>query len=551
MTHKLYNQQQNICINPDVIKVSRPDDMIDMLSIQTTPNQILDDALRKLSFIHYVKKTNTYSFKIYKTPVVCQTIMMSGVNVDMSELIKWNNLVFSWNKSYKMIDLSRKRLKFTPYPFQIEDIRLMLKRHIMLNGNDMGCGKTFESVVVGESLPMKKIVICPATLRMNWEEEIHSVNPDADVLILYSDMPYQTGKDWTIIGYSSLDKFSSELVAEFFQCIFIDEAHFCQAISGTGNPNSARAKVVLKMAATAGYVYPITGTPKPTRNKDLFNILRILKHPLAERKDSFFSYGNNFCAGQQTKYGWNYDGNSNDDKLYRQLKPYMIRHLKNEVLPDLKKLRICIPVRINLKEYAASLDEYRNYLRANKSVAEQLRVLTRAKKSLAVNKCSNTIEFARDIIKNGEKVIIVTCFSEVVQKISEAFKGNVLKIVGGMTDAKKADAKKEFQEGKAQVLVMNIIAGGVGLTLTKAHYMIINDYDWTVGNIIQAEDRICRGGQTELCFIYFMTARGAKEEERFVDMLTHKAKTINRVINNGAEPIIDFRSMVNKCSQVQ
>lgn len=545
------SQNKVLMINSSVIAEREG---IDLIRLQTD-NKYVKNLMQECKQIT-VKKGNLYC-KIHHAADVysyIESLMqkrddMIHISINLDSLKPWRNLVCSWNVTYPMMDLNHADLKFTPYPFQIEDIKTMLQKKVILNANDMGCGKTFESVVTGESMPMKKLVICPATLRMNWEREIKMVNPDADVLILYNDMPFQTGKDWTIVGYSSVEKFCDDFIQENIQCIFIDEAHYCQSVDDKGNPSSARARAVLKIAATAGWVYPLSGTPKPTRNKNLYNILRLIRHPLTDKKDGFFSFANYYCGGMQTMYGRNYNGNSHDDELYEKIKPYMIRHLKKEVLPDLKKLRLCVPVGIDLTEYHKILEEYRTLLKNKKSDAEQLQVLMRARKILALTKAKQSIEYAKYITQNDEKVIIVTCFTEVVKQIESAFKGNVVKIIGGMTDKQKNDAVIEFQNGKAQVLVMNIIAGGTGLTLTKSHMMIFNDYDWTVGNITQAEDRICRGGQTELCFIYLMTAKGAREEEMLVDMLTMKAKSIDDVIDNGLGEAIDFRALVNKAQR--
>ena len=97
---------------------------------------------------------------------------------------------------------------------------------------------------------------------------------------------------------------------------------------------------------------------------------------------------------------------------------------------------------------------------------------------------------------------------------------------------------------------MNIVAGGVGLTLTASHNMIFNDYDWIPGNITQAEDRICRGGQTECCMIHYITAKGADVEEDFVDMLTYKSDTINQAVDGGSGETIDFRTLVEKSAGI-
>ena len=222
----------------------------------------------------------------------------------------------------------------------------------------------------------------------------------------------------------------------------------------------------------------------------------------------------------------------------------MVRHLKSEVLPDLEKQRIVIPVEVDLREYHCEISEYLNN-RTNKN-AEDLARLMRARKVLAVQKVGESIDFAKNLVAQNKKVVIVTCFTDVVKAVEKYFKDNCVKLVGGMSDESKDNAINDFQNGKPQVMVMNIIAGGVGVTLTNAHNMIINDFDWTPGNITQAEDRICRSGQTECCNIYYMTADGADMDEVFTETLTNKFSTINNTVDGGIGDEIDFIGLLNK-----
>ena len=171
----------------------------------------------------------------------------------------------------------------------------------------------------------------------------------------------------------------------------------------------------------------------------------------------------------------------------------------------------------------------------------------RARKILATQKVGESIDFARNIVMEGKKVVIVTFFKEVIKAIEKAFSGNVVKLVGGMTDEAKDKAILEFQEGSAQVMAMNIVAGGVGVTLTKSYNMVINDFDWTPGNLTQAEDRICRGGQTEeYCNIYYLYAAGADMDEVFADSLSSKFSTINNAVDGGNGDSIDYIDLINQ-----
>lgn len=529
------------------VNIERPNNSVDTLTLNVEYNRNIVEAIKTVNSAKYRKHSKSWEFDIDDSSAMYTALSQLNGNIDLKSLEPWKKLVDSWD-TFNFTPQNFPNVKFKPYDFQLEDVATMLSKKRVLNANDMGCGKTHEAVRAGESIPMKKLVICPASLRLNWEQEIRFVNPKANVTILYNDSEFTTS-DWTIIGYPSVSKHLEALEKENFQVLIVDEAHYCQAISNSGRPDSQRAFAVLRLAATAGYVFPLTGTPKTNRNKNVFNTLRMIKHPLTKGNWAFHNFGIEYCDGEQTPWGWDFEGNSNDEELHDELSPYMIRHLKKEVLPNLKKQRISIPVKVDLTEYNYEIQEY---LRTRKKDgAEALARLMRARKILATQKVGETIDFAKTIINEGNKVVIVTCFTDVVKTIEKAFKGNVVKLVGGMTDDAKNNAITEFQTGNPQVMVMNIIAGGVGVTLTKSHNMIINDVDFVPGNVMQAEDRICRSGQVEeYSIIHYMTALGADVEETFIDMLTYKSDTINQAIDGGEGDAIDFRSLVDKSNGI-
>lgn len=530
---------------PVEFHVERLEGSIDTLTFTTPYNKKVVDAFHAVPYTFFNKGKNTWECYIEHSARLYDELVKAGLDSsDLAELEPWRALVAGWEKSYQLIDISKKNLKFTPYDFQPVDSQRLLDLKVGLNGNEVGCGKTFEQVIIGESLPMKKLVICPPTLRINWVKEIQIVNPEANVHIIYSADEFKVVDGWNIIGYNSLDKFMAELEAEMFQVIMIDEAHYIQAVSNAGTPESKRAFAVLRLAATANYVYPITGTPKTNRNKNLFNILRVIRHPLTRGKWAFMNYGKEYCDGERGAWGWDFSGNSNDEALNSELTPHMVRHLKKDVLPNLTKQRVSLPVEVDLREYKRQIAEYLQN-RGNKA-SEDLARLTKAKQVVAIQKAKESIEFAKNFIDEGKKVVIVTCFTEVVNQVEKAFKQNCVKVVGGMSDKAKNQAVEQFQTGAPQVMVINIIAGGTGITLTAASTMIINDIDWVPGNVEQAEGRIWRGGQTETAMIYYPVAVGCEMDELLVDVITSKSATINAAIDGGSADEIDLRKLVEE-----
>ena len=522
------------------LKITRSTKSVDTLSIVSDYDAQLIDIYHTIPNMMWDAKTKSWVVYIENAAELYDAI---PDDYDKKSLKPWADLVRGWETTHQLVNYSQLPLKFQPYDFQPQDAQKLLQLKIGLNANEVGCGKTFEQILIGESIPMKKLVICPATLRLNWEREIKMVNPGAVVHIQYSDQPFKTVEGWNIIGYPSLTKFQKQLEATLFQVVMADEAHFIQAVDSYGKPNSKRAESVLRIAATAQYVYPITGTPKTNRNLNLYNILRMLRHPLTRGKYAFSNYGKHFCDGQATRWGMDYSGNTNDKELNEILTPLMVRHLKKDVLPHLQKQRQAIPVSVNLREYFKAIDEYME-ARKNRE-AEALVALTRAKQVVAVQKAQHTIELAKEISERGEKVVITTSFTEVVNQIEKAFQG-CLKIVGGMSDKQKQATIDEFQNGSAQVIVLNYEAGGVGVTLTSSSTMLMNDLPWTTGSCEQAEGRIWRAGQTKTAMIYYIMAVGCPMDERLIDMIVYKSQTINRVMDNGLGDEMDLRKELER-----
>ncbi len=460
----------------------------------------------------------------------------------------------------KLVDWHKFDLPFTPYDFQIEDAKRIVERKRMLMGQDMGCGKSFIATLVGTSLNCPKLAIVPESLRLNWRKEIRNVTPDADIRILYSkdkfDLTSDKLPDWTIVGYKTVTKYAEELKALGYKCVFIDEAHNCKAVNNKGLPASKRAEVVLDICDKAEYVYPMTGTPIPTRNKDLFNIFKMLKMekvgniPL-EGKWSFFKYGQEYCDGHNNGFGWSFEGNTNSDKLHACLNPFMVRRLKKDVLPNLTKQRIFIASESTSKEYKDI--EYRLHHMGNVKDHENdtyMGLAMTGRSVLSKEKVKPAIDLAESLLEEDKSVVIVSNFNETLDTIQKKFGNDCCCIRGGMSDTAKQQAIDDFQSGKKRVCALNIIAGGVGVTLTKAKDMIICDYDWTPSNMAQVEDRICRTGQTENCNIHYIYCENSILDTTFVNMITEKSANIDKVID-GSSNTMDMNAGVSFMQRLQ
>lgn len=466
------------------------------------------------------------------------------VTAIMEQMSREDYHAHHWNDSgLTLVDTDSLTLPFNPYPFQVDDAKEIVSRKKALIGHDMGCGKTFIASLVGMSIDTPKLVVCPESLRLNWQRELERFHKDADIRVVYSkDKIPEFGKDWTIMGYKTATKFRNNILAQRIDCVFCDESHAIKAVDNKGEATSDRAKSLIEITKYATYTYLMTGTPIPTRPKDLYNELCILGVWDKEASGAFYKFAMKFCGAEHNGFGWDFNGASNLGELHNLLSTVMTRRLKKDVLPDLTKQRQFIPLAEVSKEYK---DIEKRLLEPMDGDTYMGLAMT-GRRVLSAVKISPTLDLAETFLNNDEPVVIVTEFNETMDKFLEAYtdKNGVCHascIRGGMKDEEKQAAIDDFQSGKNKVCVLNTIAGGVGVTLTAAHNMIVCDYDWTPANMTQVEDRICRAGQTECCNIYYMVCENAILDRVFIGMISDKSAIIDEIVD-ASENTVDLRN---------
>ena len=435
------------------------------------------------------------------------------------------------NKStIELVDPKDLDLPFDVYPFQLEDAKKIIQYKRVLIGHEMGLGKTLISILVGSSLNVPKLVICPECLRINWEREIKQAKHDSDVQILYANEEPHFGKDWTIVGYKTAVKYIDEL-KKHCKCLFVDECHNCKAVNNWGKPTSKRAEAVINLAQASEYCYLLSGTPEPSHNIDLYNILKMLKCEEFDfnNKWAFLNYANKFCDPKETYFGKDFSGSSNTDQLHKILSKIMVRRLRKDVLPNLKKQRQFIPIKPAFKKDYTNIEK-RLYKPLEGDTYMGLAMTGR--QMLSKHKLDTAIDLAESLVNAGESVVLVTNFIETADELAKHFKNDCCEIRGGMSDLDKQIAIDMFQDKKKSVCILNMQAGGVGITLTAAHTMIIIDYAWLPSDMIQVEDRICRSGQTEACMIYYIYCENSILDEIFINMISEKSANIDAVIDD-------------------
>jgi SWI/SNF-related matrix-associated actin-dependent regulator 1 of chromatin subfamily A len=415
------------------------------------------------------------------------------------------------------------------YAHQRSGIAFLLSRRRAILADDMGLGKTRQAIIaIREAVPDGPfLVICPAGVKLGWEREIRLVEgADASVRVVDGRTPPEEGPRWTVVNFDLLARYAVALDEVEWAGVVVDEAHYIKNRSG-------RAAQVLRLVGAEGErdpraVYLLTGTPMTSRPRDLFNLLKALRHPLSR---SFYSFARRYCGAEHNGYGLDTRGASNVEELARIVAGVMLRRAKTEALDLPPKTRTWLPVEVEAKQArrleAQALTFYANNPdRSGPGWIEFLGRLNKARHALAVAKAPLTVELVRERVDAGDKVVVFSSYTAVIEKVAAAFGERCVTITGSTNvNARQVAADRLQRDDGVRLLAGNLQAAGVGITLTAATHVVFNDLDWVPANHWQAEDRIYRIGQQRPAFVTYLCA--ARTLDDFVAaLLEQKARTI-------------------------
>ena len=358
--------------------------------------------------------------------------------------------------------------------YQVVGVRHLLSQSGACLGDDMGLGKSRQAVVATRMAAgaQRVLILCPASLRINWEREIRAVYPKALIGMVGEDR-HETlyGCAWVIANYERLGGLVRDTELEF-AVMAIDEAHYLK------EHQAGRTRNAFVMATRIPRRYVITGTPLLSREVEMHTLLRMTGHQLGNLTLRDFSKR---FAGTKEKRA----------ELALQLKGWMLRRRK-DVLSDLgtksRQVRFISP--------AEGLDSYQSiYDDMSLMVMPKIIKLRQALEALKTQFLIETVES----LSAGDKIIIFCEYMNTVQLIQNAFAASgivCVTLVGSDSAKKRQSAIDAFQnDPRVTVFIGTTSAAGVGITLTAANYVAFASLPWTPALMRQAEDRAYRLGQ--------------------------------------------------------
>jgi SNF2 family DNA or RNA helicase len=434
-----------------------------------------------------------------------------------------------------------------PLEHQKEAIEKLAGSKRFILADDMGLGKTTATIIAALETGAKKIlIVCPASLKINWQREIENYT-DRSVYIS-EGKNFSIEHDFVIVNYDILknfydlkDKENSLITQGNFDLIILDEAHY------VSNGQAARTKLVNSFSKKCERVWLLTGTPMTNRPMNYFNLLSLIESPVSQ---NWMAYAIRYCQGYQFTAGtrkiWNVTGASNLEELRDRTSRQVLRRLKTEVLDLPEKIITPVYLRLKSKLYEGLMGEYYDWYNKNPDESTSLTVqfskLMKVRQVIAEEKIKDTIELAENILEQDKKVIIFTNFTETLNRIADHFGKQAVRLDGSTSKPQRQYAVDQFQDNeKIKVFVGNVKAAGVGITLTAAEAVIINDLSFVPGDLAQAEDRAYRYGQKNSVSVYYPIFDNSIEGIIY-DMVNQKKQNIGTVMGDNIDEKGDFIS---------
>jgi SNF2 family DNA or RNA helicase len=429
-------------------------------------------------------------------------------------------------------EISIPTLNGTLMPYQKAGVAYAGSVGRCLIADQMGLGKTVEAIASLEYRDaFPAIIVCPASLKENWKREINKWLPHRSVNIL-SGKGNIANVDVNIVNYDIIGRFVEPIMHLKPMGLVLDESHYVKT-SKTKRTEAVRD--IAKKVPQSGTVLLLSGTPVTNRPEELVSQLEILG--MLSRFGGKWAFLKRYTNAYHNGFGWDTKGASNLNELNMKLRQNCyIRRTKDEVLKELPaKTRNVVHVEPSGKGYA----EYRkaegdllaflaeNGYRAS-DTAEHLRRTTVLKRLAADAKMESVIEWIDSFLESCDRKLVVFAHNVAIVDYLAGKYGN-LRVSGQDSMEDRQHAVDSFQKDhKARVIVLNLQAGGVGLTLTAGSDVCFVQQGWTPGEHDQAEDRCHRIGQQNSVQAWYLIGVNTIDEDIY-DLIDAKRAVVDAV----------------------
>lgn len=395
--------------------------------------------------------------------------------------------------------------------------------------DDMGLGKTLQSLalLLARAENGAALIIAPTSVCGNWIAEAARFAPSLN-LHLYSEADREAvindaaAFDVVVVSYTMLQQAGEQFAAKHWHTLIADEA---QAIK---NATTKRSQAVFEL--NADFRLALSGTPVENRLAELWSIMR---------------FANPGLLGSLTRFNERFAIPIERDKdrdalhtLRRLIAPFLLRRTKTQVLQELPPRTELVVKIVPGKEEASHYEALRREAiaeadmalannkggQARMNILAQLtrlrraacdpRIVTPAYPAIG-SKVQTFTNLAIELVANGHKALVFSQFVDFLTLLRQALDatGIAYQYLDGATPgAERTKRVAAFQSGKSDLFLISLKAGGFGLNLTSADYVVITDPWWNPAAEDQAMGRAHRMGQLRPVTVYRLVTQGTVEE---------------------------------------
>lgn len=463
--------------------------------------------------------------------------LAAGLLDDISDQLGEFEADIAWRDSLKKIDAAQMTVARIPTtfraelrPYQADGFRWLTRLANWGVGaclaDDMGLGKTIQglALLLARAEQGPALIIAPASVTRNWVREAHKFAPTLNPVLLgpgdrveaiEAVGPY----DMLVVSYGLLPFEGEALCAKRFSTIILDEA---QAIKNRGTKRSQTA-----MQLQGDFKIATTGTPIENHLGELWNLFNFLNPGLLGSYQRF----TNKYTNPITKN----NDNERRQQLRRLIQPFILRRRKEEVLEELPpKTEVTLTVELSPAErafYEALRQSALEQIEDNEGPNRRFQILAQLMKlrqaachpkmvdpslNISSSKLELVAETVQELRETGHKVLIFSQFVRHLTLVREWVESENIPyqyLDGSTPGSKRDEAVQAFQRGEGDVFLISLKAGGTGLTLTAADYVLHLDPWWNPAVEDQASDRAHRIGQQRPVTVYRFVAENTIEEK--------------------------------------
>jgi len=421
--------------------------------------------------------------------------------------------------------------------------------------DDMGLGKTLQALalILLRAPNGPTLVVAPTSVCTNWIAEAARFAPTLNIKLFgpgeRAEMIERAGAfDVIVASYGLLQLEAPLFTKKPWHTIVLDEA---QAFK-----NAATRRSQTVMALRGDFRMIATGTPLENHLGELWNLFRFINPGLLGSADQFQLRFAGPIERAQDKQAEAEVAAKTRTRLRRLTQPFILRRTKSQVLTELPpRTEIVIPVELTAEETALYESLRREALdklsaleapESQKSIAilaEMMRLrravcnpeLVAPGLGIASSKLNTFAHLIDDLLENRHKVLVFSQFVDHLSLIRKLLdeRGMAYQYLDGATPMQERKKRVDaFQAGEGDLFLISLKAGGVGINLTAADYVIHMDPWWNPAVEDQASDRAHRMGQQRPVTIYRLVARHTIEEG-IVELHGHKRDLADSLLEGG------------------